>query len=208
MPYNPAPELTSQVLTHVLQQNITHSHSSKGLLPSRAINTASHSMVLESNPWKSQGRNKETVSELRQEQHAVVVANSILLNATCPYNAHPTVWGRKGSPCPLHPPASLKVFLLSGNLDRRCNLSRCCQTQFILVFPKSTSVLEALVYWVSIISFYFAWNVSAKEKLATRWKCKNPSAVHFTHITDRSLFVRDENISEHLGCWCEGIIKP
>lgn len=67
MLYNLAPELTSQVLTHVLQQNITHSHSSKALLPSRAINTASRSMVLEPNPLNSQGRNNEAISE----QHAL-----------------------------------------------------------------------------------------------------------------------------------------
>lgn len=65
-------ELTSQVLTHVLQQNIPHSHSSKASLPSRAINTASRSTVLEPNPPNPQGRNNEAIAELRQEQCAGV----------------------------------------------------------------------------------------------------------------------------------------
>lgn len=68
-------ELTSQVLTHVLQQNIPHSHSSKASLPSRAINTASRSTVLEPNPPNPQGRNNEAM-ELRQEQSAGVATVS------------------------------------------------------------------------------------------------------------------------------------
>lgn len=69
---NRALELTSQVLTHVLQQNIPHSHSSKASLPSRAINTASRSTVLEPNPPNPPGRNNEAIAELRQEQCAGV----------------------------------------------------------------------------------------------------------------------------------------
>lgn len=69
-------ELTSQVLTHVLQQNIPHSHSSKASLPSRAINTASRSTVLEPNPLNPQGRNNEAIAELRQEQCAGVTTVS------------------------------------------------------------------------------------------------------------------------------------
>lgn len=69
-------ELTSQVLTHVLQQNIPHSHSSKASLPSRAINTASRSTVLEPNPPNPQGRNNEAIAELRQEQCAGVATVS------------------------------------------------------------------------------------------------------------------------------------
>lgn len=71
-------ELTSQVLTHVLQQNIPHSHSSKASLPSRAINTASRSTVLEPNPPNPQGRNNEAIAELRQEQSAGVATVSDL----------------------------------------------------------------------------------------------------------------------------------
>lgn len=73
---NRALELTSQVLTHVLQQNIPHSHSSKASLPSRAINTASRSTVLEPNPPNPQGRNNEAIAELRQEQCAGVATVS------------------------------------------------------------------------------------------------------------------------------------
>lgn len=84
MLYNPALELTSQVLTHVFQQNITHSHSSKALLPSRAINTVSRSMVLEPNPSNSLGRNNTAISELRREQHAAAADASLPKNATPP----------------------------------------------------------------------------------------------------------------------------
>lgn len=69
-------ELTSQVLTHVLQQNIPHSHSSKASLPSRAINTALRSTVLEPNPPNPQGRNNEAIAELRQEQSSGVATVS------------------------------------------------------------------------------------------------------------------------------------
>lgn len=84
MLHSRAPELTSQVLTHVLQQNIPHSHSSKASLPSRAINTASRSMVLEPNALNPQGRNNEAIAELRQEQHAVVANVSVLKNVAFP----------------------------------------------------------------------------------------------------------------------------
>lgn len=84
MLHSPAPELPSQVLTHVLQQNIPHSHSSKASLPSRAINTASRSMVLEPNPLNPQGRNNEAIAELRQEQHAVVAKVSVRENTGFP----------------------------------------------------------------------------------------------------------------------------
>lgn len=75
-------ELTSQVLTHVLQQNIPHSHSSKASLPSRAINTASRSTVLEPNPLNPQERNNEAIAELRQEQCAGVAKVSVPENLT------------------------------------------------------------------------------------------------------------------------------
>lgn len=84
MLHSPAPKLTSQVLTHVLQQNIPHSHSSKASLPSRAINTASRSMVLEPNPLNPQGRNNEAIAELRQEQHVVVAKVSVPENVAFP----------------------------------------------------------------------------------------------------------------------------
>lgn len=84
MLHRPAPKLTSQVLTHVLQQNIPHSHSSKASLPSRAINTASHSMVLEPNPSNPQGRNNEAIAELRQEQHVVEAKVSVPENVAFP----------------------------------------------------------------------------------------------------------------------------
>ena len=84
MLHSPAPELTSQVLTHVLQQNIPHSHSSKASLPSRAINTASRSMVLEPNPLNPRGRNNEAIAELRQEQHALVANVSVSENVAFP----------------------------------------------------------------------------------------------------------------------------